>query len=358
MTASATCHPCLASLRRAVLVLAVLAALIGLLGWAPSARAAGLPPQGLYEECAPYDQQQCAGELAQMAHGGFRLALNYTAWYGSAAEIRAYAAEAQADGIKLIWPLNAVAWRGAASLVSTYPDLAVDCGCTTNAQFLRYAISLVASLPATWGYYVGDELNPLQAVSVAGLSAQLRALDAGHPLLYIGQTHPDLIANLLPFLSSSDVIGADPYPVGTGTPLSSVATAASSVEHLTQTGHKRSAMVLQAFSWSEYPNEMSAVNPHFPTVSEMATMRNAALASNPSMILWYNLHDLLQSDDPAGHWRDLVAAAFGPVPGVSGSSKVVNHRAYRAHRAQRRHQSHRARRRRSRSARASRRHRR
>jgi hypothetical protein len=290
---------------------------------APAAARAALPPQGLYEECAPSSRQQCAGELQQIGSAGFRLALNYTAWYGRAADLQAYASDAQAAGVKLIWPLNYAAWRdpgSASTLVAEYPGLAADCGCQDNASFVRYAIGLVRSFPATWGYYVGDELNPSTAPQVAELAGQVRALDAGHQLLYVGQSFPSVPGNLQPFLTSTVVIGADVYPVGEGMPVSVVGNVAAALSNLAGGSNARPAMELQAFSWSEYPTEINAVDPRWPTETEMRAMRNYALLANPSMILWYNLSDIQRSDAAAQHWRDLVAAAFAPATASAAAS--------------------------------------
>jgi hypothetical protein len=272
-----------------------------------------LPPQGLYEECAPSDQAQCAGELSLMGGAGFRLAVNYTAWYGSAAQIQAYAAEAQSAGVKIIWPLNYAAWRDAgtaSTLPSEYSDLAPDCGCATNAAFLQYAITLVRSLPATWGYYIGDELDPSQAPEVAALAAAVRALDPGHPLLYVGQGGPQTTFDLRPFESAAGTVGADVYPVGQDVPTSYVGGVASTVQRLSAAAHTHPAMVLQAFSWGEYPTELQAPDPRWPTSNEMRQMRDQALPAKPSMILWYSLEDINASPDPQAHWHDLVSAAF------------------------------------------------
>jgi hypothetical protein len=302
--------------------------------------AVALPPQGLYEECAPSDQAQCAGELSLMGGAGFRLAVNYTAWYGSAAQIQAYAAEAQSAGVKIIWPLDDTAWRDAgtaSSLPAGYPYLAPDCGCATNAAFLRYAIALVRSLPATWGYYIGDELDPSQAPEVAALAAAVRALDPGHPLLYVGQGGPETAFNLRPFESAAGTVGADVYPVGQDVPTSYVGGVAASVGRLSSAAHTHPAMVLQAFSWGQYPTELQAPDPRWPTSNEMRQMRDQALQAKPSMILWYSLKDINDSPDPQAHWHDLVSAAFAPAPvkRAAKTTRATAAAAVRRHRAAR-----------------------
>lgn len=282
-----------------------------------TAVASGLPPQGLYEECEPVNQAQCGSELSQMGGAGFQLALNYSAWYGDAAAVQAYASEAQAAGIKIIWPIDYAAWRDpgtATSLLSTYKMLAPDCGCSNNSSFVQYAINLVRNLPATWGYYVGDELDPSQASADAALASQVRSLDPNHQLLYVGMGSATTTgSNLQPFESIANVVGADIYPIGGGGTAQSVAPVASAVQQLSQQNRTASAMVLQAFDWSEYPATPSSA-PTWPTESEMQQMRDEALAINPSMILWYSIYDVLRSDNPAGHWQDLVTAAFAPEP--------------------------------------------
>jgi hypothetical protein len=338
------------ALRRfgAIMAFAIAAAAALSIAGATPAHAASLPPQGLYEECAPSDQAQCAGELTQMGTAGFRLALNYTAWYGDAAQIEAYAAAAQAEGIKLIWPLDYSAWRdpgSATSLADEYSDLAPDCDCADNTAFLQYAINLVRSLPATWGYYIGDELDPSQAASVRQLAGTVRSLDPAHPLLYVGQGGPTTLGNLRPFAPFSSVLGADVYPIGQDVPTSYVGGVASQVQQLTGAAHSRSAMVLQAFSWAQYPTELDAPDPRWPTRPEMLAMRNQALTADPSMILWYSLKDILASGDPAGHWRDLVSAAFAAAPGQRNASirgRIAT--AARRHHRRRRTRRHRTRR--------------
>jgi len=290
---------------------------------ATAASAASLPPQGIYEECAPSDQQQCAGELAQISRAGFQLVVNYTAWEGTASDLQTYAATAAADHLQVIWPVDAPAWTDsplATSLIQAYPALAASCGCVNNQGFINYVVGLVKTFPATWGYYVGDEDGPSQALPVSLLSLSVRTLDPSHQTLYVGQSGPSVYSQLRLFQTDASYLGADVYPVGTGAPLSVVSDAASQLQTLAAPIHRNSVMVLQAFSWAEYPAEMNLPAAQFPTESDLLTMRNDALAANPSMILWYNLHDIQRSDNPAQHWSDLVQAAFASTSGPNGDA--------------------------------------
>src|SRR4051812_20852378 len=77
---------------------------------AAPASAAALPPQGVYESCAPgttaVELQPCVDRLRTIREAGFAIVLNYAAFYGSPEEVRAYAAAAARMGVRLIWPLH------------------------------------------------------------------------------------------------------------------------------------------------------------------------------------------------------------------------------------------------------------
>jgi hypothetical protein len=319
----------MARLRRTLALPAALAAVLALL--APAAASArptatqrsrgavsSLPPQGLYEECAPSTGAQCAAELSQIGAAGFRLVLDYSAWEGTATQIQAYAAEAAADGVQVIWPLNDAAWLApptATALLSEYPSLAATCGCSDDQGFLQYAVDLTRGDAATWGWYVGDELAPQQAASAEALATAVRGLDPSHPTLYVASANTgNPLANLRPFASVANVLGADIYPIGQDVPASYVSISAGDVRRVSAAAHVRSAMVLQAFNWADYPTELDAPDPRWPSEGQMLTMRDAALTADPSLILWYSYEDLSQSADPARHWNALVSAAFAPVP--------------------------------------------
>lgn len=276
---------------------------------------AALPPQGIYEGCAPEAPGgACAARLATIRAAGFRYVLNYSAWYGSPAQVLAYANAAAALGLKLIWPLNAPAWRDLGSLGTTYPSLAERHTELSNEELARLAIGLVADHPATWGFYIGDELPPEETSRVRALSATVRLLGPDKPQLYVARPGE---AQLQPFLPFADVAGVDAYPVGSGDP--HVWQAARGARAVAAAAGVRSAVVLQAFSWSQY--RPASLAPAYPSERTLESMRDAAIRQGePSMILWYSYQDILRSDHPQRRWSELTRAAFAPPPTPQGRS--------------------------------------
>ena len=275
----------------------VLLALLGCVAltlWGPARASAALPPQGVYEQCAPASGE-CEPRLQAIADAGFQYVLNYTAWYGSAEQIRNYADEAQGVGLKVIWPLNDHAWRDGTNLRSYYRYLGPDCPCSTNAEFKQWALGLVKDHPATWGFYVGDEPSPTpQNISqTLALANDVKSIAPDKPTLYI--TIPNdsgvLTTQLEPFGQTADYVGADYYPVGKASSLDAVSRYASETRELAAQDGRQPAFVLQAFSWSEY--DPSYVD-RFPTRTEMRTMRDAAISDgDPQMMLWYAFNDVM-----------------------------------------------------------------
>lgn len=306
--------------RLALLSLIGCMAMFLLLGPAPAK--AALPPQGIYDECAPATQD-CDANLKTIADAGFKYVLNYTAWFGSADQVRHYADTAQALGLKVIWPLNDHAWRDGTDLRSYYRYLGPDCQCESNAEFMQWALGLVKDHPATWGFYVGDELSPTsQNVSqTKALANEVKSIAPDKPTLYV--TIPNdsgvLTSQLEPFEQTADYVGGDYYPVGKGNNIDATSGYAGDTSRLAAQHGTNPMFVLQAFSWSSYD---SGAADRFPTRAEMQNMRDQAIsAANPQMLLWYAYNDVLRSSDPQGNWNDVKAAAFAPyvrVTGVSG----------------------------------------
>src|SRR5579883_1154970 len=274
--------------------------------------------QGLYESCSPSQGAICLTRLEQMAAAGFTLVINYHQLDGSAAQELAYAQKAHELGMKIIWDMDDPVFRNAGNLLQQYQMLAATCNCSDDAGFIRYYIDLVKNLPATWGYYIGDEVQSADQPRLKAFSDYVRGLDPSHPRLIVqgaisAQSARD---NLTPFASSADVLGVDFYPVGADDmSIDATGSVAQAVQTVADQYNKQSAMVLQAFSWSQYPASSGVCSPYpscapFPTEEQMSQMFNATIQnSTPTLILWYSYYNVIQSNNPRQNWNNLIQAA-------------------------------------------------
>jgi hypothetical protein len=300
-------------------LLTLLACVAALILWSPAPAKAALPPQGVYEQCAPATQD-CGARLKTIADAGFQYVLNYTAWYGSAQQVRQYADEAQALGIKLIWPLNDHAWRDGTDLRDYYRYLGPDCPCDSDAEFKQWALGLVKDHPATWGFYVGDELSPTSTnvSQTHALEQEVKSIAPGKPTMYVTIPNDNgvLTSQIQPFANVADYVGADYYPVGKSNGMDGVSNYAAETRQATAETGTNPIFVLQAFSWDSYDSSMAD---RFPTRSEMQQMRDMAIGSgDPQMLLWYAFNDVMRSSNPTGNWNAVKAAAFAPYVSVTG----------------------------------------
>jgi hypothetical protein len=239
--------------------------------------------------------------------------------YATAEDQLNYARKAHALGIKIIWPLNDTAYRDGSDLRDRYNNLASTCNCTDNTGFITYVVNLVKNLPATYGYYIGDEVEPDEQASpgIHWLADLVKTLDSKHPRITVGASanSPSEIYSYYPASmdDTADIMGADYYPYGYITWGNSINKLAGQVAHNLQSianrSHKQYFMVLQAFTWQHLCKPWPACAP-FPSYAQMRAQRDQVLqSSHPRFILWYSYFDLQKSNDAGKHWADLVAAA-------------------------------------------------
>jgi hypothetical protein len=243
---------------------------------------------GIYEACsysAPKTSRplsNCNDRLAAMRQGGFRVVLNYWTAGMSVRENLQYANRAAALGMRVIWNLSDYAVPPASKL-----------------ELVR----ATASHRATWGYYVGDEVNPAHRADVTDLSRAVGSITR-KPLLQVSRPKPSL---LKPFARVADYVGPDAYPYGRRDP-----GVCQTSRWSTKVG-RNPVMVLQAYSWSiDYPE----LAPHWPTARQMRRMRDRAIrCGNPELILWFCFHCVTDYHPrPGSYWRQLAWAANGVKP--------------------------------------------
>jgi len=254
---------------------------------------AAVPKSGIYDACsmgAPEGQllPDCGLRLSAISQGGFDLVLNYSTGSMSIADNLAYAALARSRNLQLVWNLSDYRQPLPAKL-----DL----------------VRATASHPATWGYYIGDEVRPDDRGQVKQLSSAIRAITP-KPTLLVSRPKPYL---LRPFAKLVDYLGPDTYPVGGSDPpvceTSRWGTAAA----------RNPVIVLQSFSWSiDYPGMPT----QWPSARRMRRMREAALrCGRPKLIFWFCFHCVTDyHPNPALYWPNLVWAANGTKPAATAIS--------------------------------------
>jgi hypothetical protein len=255
------------------------------------ARKASAPLSGIYDACSYSDPKtnrplpDCTDRLAALRQGGFQVVLNYWSNNMPLADNLRYADEAQALGMKVIWNLSS--YR-----VPLQQDLDL--------------VRATMSHPATWGYYIGDEVQAQDRGQVAAKSAAIRSLTR-RPLLYVSRPSP---SHLKPFRKLADYVGPDDYPYGPWDP------PVCQTSRWSSRLVRNQVMVLQAYSWSiDYPD----FQPDWPSAGEMRQMRNQATrCGNPKLLMWFCFHCITDyNPNPDAYWRDLAWAANGTSLGPS-----------------------------------------
>lgn len=282
-------------------------------------------PQAIYQDCN-LDGQGCSGpagdtaisQIDKIAAANFSVVLNYSVFWGTKAELLAYAAHADSLHLKIMWTFNdpdfaTYADKPGNYLINDYSEIAAYCDCSTNKGFLQYLVNLVKDLPATYGYSIGDEPAPNTASDVHNLYNIIRAVDSKHPQMvnatWDNATNPSL-ANLRKYLdpfSFADILGGDYYPIGTGATAGDTAAAANDVHSIAAAHGKAAEMALQAFNWGQYPGDgvCSGSQCTYPTTQQLQTMlRDAAIDAQPKIIFWYDYWDTVD----AGEWSNFVRA--------------------------------------------------
>lgn len=292
----------------------------------------GAPTDGMaiYEEWQVQFATQANARLAQIASGGFQLVMNYASLFGHSTDLINYANYAQGLGLKIIWALHDTAiWlnnqQGSNNaLYNTYTLLCSSAGLTNitanDQTFTTYVVNLVMNHPATWGYYIGDEVVTANHSALLSHANYIKAADSHHPRIYIAGGS-DLTSSFASgksiFSDVAEVIGDDYYPLGyTLLQWLNAEEEATGIQQYANKYNLQSAIVSQATSWVRYyPPARSFNFPYdapYPSALYMQEQRNICQNNmQPRIMLWYNYFDLLLSDNPGAHWSDLCWAVNG-----------------------------------------------
>ncbi len=294
-----------------------------------------LPPQGLYDSCVP-SYPDCLNHLNVLAEKGFKLIVNYGQLYGDAKSQIAYADRAHSLGMQVIWAILPRVDQPDNWMVTKYSELSMGSGCSNNDCLVNYFVNIVKDHPATWGYYVADEIKPAYYLQLKAWSDTIKRADPNHPRLLVTAGSNDPMEHYYWFYSymsdTAEVIGPCYYPYGYIDEGKSLTRFTGATARHTQLWADKlglqSVMVLQAASLSRYsPVPLCLLWPlcaPFPSYAQMKEQRDQTiLNSHPAIILWWTYADILKTDNPVKHLDDLAAAAFSPLPEMSPSLVTV-----------------------------------
>jgi hypothetical protein len=250
-----------------------------------NARKSSAPLSGIYDACSYSDPKpeplpNCTDRLAALAQGGFQVVLNYWSNDMSVDDNVRYAQQAESLGIKVIFNLSDY----------RHPDIGPKLD----------LVNATKDLPATWGYYIGDEVDPSNIGPVQQLSSAVRGMTR-KPLLFVSRPNPSKLA---PFKGLADYVGPDDYPNGPyDPPVCQTSRWASKMS-------RNSVMTLQAYSWSvDFPS----IQPDWPSAAQMRQYRDQATrCGHPKLLMWFAFHVVTDyNPDPSGYYRQLAWAANG-----------------------------------------------
>ena len=159
--------------------------------------------------------------------------------------------------------------------------------------------------PATLGWYNNDEA-PLSILPDIRLATKwTHEIDPDHPVYAV----TDKPSQTRAFLSTYDIIGMDPYPIGNLGGMNDVGIASRWAESCREGmfGSRAMWQVVQAFSWKWFANGVPAgEKARLPTKEEFASMCWQAIAGGANGLILYSFYDFHSRQEPAereSNWR-------------------------------------------------------
>jgi len=173
---------------------------------------------------------------------------------------------------------------------------------------IRKVVNELKDHPALLAWYVNDEMSEDWIPRLDARRQLVRELDPGHPtwgvIYQVESSHR--------YLNTCDVLGTDPYPVGSGAdldmPLRYSRTTVGNVF-----GSRGVWQVPQAFDWGICNKTLK--HPRFPTRDEMRSMAWQCVSAGANGLVFYSfsaMHTMRPGDTTstfAKRWEDLTSVA-------------------------------------------------
>lgn len=270
----------------------------------------GYPGKVVKDACTPGGNAPAMWDLDRVAAAGFNTVLSYgngargnpKTWADYTASIARFLDRAAQRHLKVIFSLKDLYWnkdkgwflnddrlKETLALYQTSPDWK-GTGTPEPVDVARALVHQFKDHPAILAWSINDELNADYVPELQARYDAIKAEDPAHPVMQLlfRLSDPDPRYDPKNFLSSTDILAADPYPIGLGRPFA-LATASDWTRKLALAadGQKAIWMAPQAYARNfDPPPQMSELA---PTRDEMRNMAYQMLINGSSGLMFWSL---------------------------------------------------------------------
>jgi len=217
-------------------------------------------------------------DLQRIAEGGFNTVLSY--YYGGKtdpqADMKPYMENAQKRGLKVIYSLKDM-YPGKHGYGNEAFDVAAK------------HLEMMRDNPALLAWYTNDEMGREWMTKMTKMYNLVKQLDPNHPAYQVQNKMEELENNA----TIADVLGIDPYPVGSDD-LSSTSVKTGVAQNAAR-AMKGLWIVPQLFDLSTYfPDQKS----QFPSLNEMRNQAFQAIINGAKGLIWYSYYGMMYEKYP------------------------------------------------------------
>lgn len=220
--------------------------------------------------------------LQRIKNAGFNTILSY--YYGDRSDAEKYLDQASSMGLQVIYNLS--------SMYDGNPDYT-----DKNMRPIKKIENLVNRLknkPALLSWYTGDEITLSHVLAAQNNYNLIKENDINHPVFQINNK-PAFISQLL---SSADVVGTDPYPIGNIRSPNLKMVGDWTAQTVSKSRDKGVWQAVQIFNKGAYKkNESEYID---PTENQIRNMLFQSVIKGAKGILFYSFHDLYNGVDASG----------------------------------------------------------
>jgi len=242
-------------------------------------------PLGLFVvHCA---NGQYEKQLQEIADSPFNTVMNYAinecGSKASLPQIRAYLDKLESHDLKLIF-----------SLKDYFGDDRED------LEAIKTRVEAFKDHPAIISWYLNDELPPKHIPELQKRYELIKRLDPRRPIWSVHWNSNWLLAEA----HTTDVVGADPYPIG-----NHAITLVSLMADRANLSGKPLWLVPQIFNWKDYPWDRRSKTGRPPTYEEMRAMTYLATNHGAKGLIYYSYFNIRDDEDFETRWPQIQQIA-------------------------------------------------